>query len=782
METLQNKTFTWELDAAQWQLGLTDRRNGTQALAHIQPGLAVWRGSATQWFSVLDQGFEVHPQDRVVDPQHGLLQVLTITRDDPVTGLRMGLEVGLGEQEPLALLRLWVENRGQDAVNLGRFIFFDQAPIDMRGPVNGQAFYVNGWQSWSRSGVYGVKDRPRRSRLGPMQKPMICNPGTPEPGRPGHFSSDFFCAFGNRQQQQGFVVGFLSQKEQFGSFEACLGEMPVLSCWANADEAVLLPGRQMKTDWLAVAPLDMDSADPMEVYLDAAARENEVRLPEKTLTGWCSWYHFYQNISQEKILTNLDALVGLREWLPVDLVQIDDGFETQIGDWYTFQRGFPDGVEKLAVEIARQQFMAGIWLAPFIVHPTAKLARQHPEYLLKTRSGRFANAGFVWNRFNYALDLTHPGVLDECRALIYTAVEQWKFPYLKLDFLYAAALKGVYHDPTMTRAQVLRQGMEALREAAGAETLLLGCGLPLGSGLGLVDAMRIGPDTAPTWDPTYSGVGFLFRDEPSMPAGRNSLQNILSRAMLHRKWWINDPDCVLLRPETDYSLDEIRAMATVIGMTGGMLLLSDDLPALTLDRLQIAEVFLPLLDRRGEVLDWFEKETPERVRLPLKNDTGDWWLVACFNWRDQAQKVTLRSDDFKLPHGRYWVRSFWDGSPARIHSGEILFEGEIAAHGVLLLAVRSAELDEAQYLGSNLHFSQGMEVSSWQAEENRITICLELKRNFKGVMAVYLPLEPMRIKVDGMDTAWQSFGEGRYRINVEGSGSAEVVILFPAAA
>ena len=35
-----------------------------------------------------------------------------------------------------------------------------------------------------------------------------------------------------------------------------------------------------------------------------------------------------------------------------------------------------------------------------------------------------------------------------------------------------------------------------------------------------------------------------------MPSVRNALQNVLCRLPLHQRWWINDPDCLLLRPET----------------------------------------------------------------------------------------------------------------------------------------------------------------------------------------------------------------------------------------
>ncbi len=90
--------------------------------------------------------------------------------------------------------------------------------------------------------------------------------------------------------------------------------------------------------------------------------------------------------------------------------------------------------------------------------------------------------------------------------------------------------------------------MELIREAAGPDTYLLGCGAPLGPSLGIVDGMRIGTDTAPDWEPKYMGIELLFPNDPDIPSAKNALQNTISRSAMHNRWWHNDPDCLLLRP------------------------------------------------------------------------------------------------------------------------------------------------------------------------------------------------------------------------------------------
>jgi len=371
----------------------------------------------------------------------------------------------------------------------------------------------------------------------------------------------------------------------------------------------------METDWAVFTPLLLDHRDPLEAYFEAVARENHALVHEQTPVGWCSWYQYYTHLTAADVEGNLEKVIALQERLPLEVVQIDDGFESSVGDWFSFKPTFPEGVAPLAEKVMREGLIAGLWIAPFIVHPSSRLYADHPDWLLRDRNGKPVNAGFVWNRLNAALDLTVPEALDYSSRVIRTAVEEWGFPYLKLDFLYAAALAGRYHDPTKTRAQVLRAGMEALRQAAGIETTLLGCGAPLGSMIGLVDLMRIGPDVSGDWAPRFLNIGAFIKDEPSMPSARNSILNILTRANMHRKWWINDPDCLLVRPDSNLNLSEVQSLATAIGLTGGALIISDDLTKLPADQLSIAEALIPILDEPLKVLDLFDTEIPHRFAL-----------------------------------------------------------------------------------------------------------------------------------------------------------------------
>jgi alpha-galactosidase len=395
---------------------------------------------------------------------------------------------------------------------------------------------------------------------------------------------------------------------------------------------------------------------------------------------------------------------------------------------------------------------------------------------LRNRFGVKAIAGFGWNDFNKALDLTHPGALAYTKEVLHTAVHDWGYRFLKLDFLFAAAIKGRFRDRTKTRAQILRKSLEALREAAGPDTHLLGCGVPLGPSIGIFDSMRIGPDVDPSWHPSIFGVKALFRNEPAMPSTRNAIQNTLTRAFMHHRWWINDPDCLLVRPDSDLTLDEVHSLATVIAFSGGPLLLSDDLPKLPKERLRIAQQLVPLIGQRPRVMDWFDTATPRLLRLDLQNDTGQWYLLAVFNWDEEKQDLSLPLEKFSLPPGEYLTREFWSGDTTRI-SGGLLTLKSIPARGVKVLALRPAPSDVPCYLGSDLHISQGLEVTKWLETPTNFKLRLERPGKASGQVDLYLPREPERVIINQKDIIYHPLGEGVYRLPVDFEQVAEIEIV-----
>ena len=268
-----------------------------------------------------------------------------------------------------------------------------------------------------------------------------------------------FGILGDRESRIAVLVGFLSQLHNFGSIEALTTPTPALRLWASGDNARLDPGAVMTTDWACLQFLHLDEHDPLGVYMNAVAHEHDIitNLQDQSLptenaqpvpTGWCSWYQFstedYKSaLTAQDINNNLTSISELEARLPLQQVQIDSGFEAQVGDWFHFNDSFPQGVAPLATKIQVSGHTPGLWLAPFIVDPRSQIAANYPDWLIRGHFNRPANAGFLFGRFAAGLDLTHPDALAYVDDVIHTAVHEWGFRYLKLDFLYAASLHSV---------------------------------------------------------------------------------------------------------------------------------------------------------------------------------------------------------------------------------------------------------------------------------------------------------------------------------------------------
>ncbi|ROO86971.1 alpha-galactosidase [Actinocorallia herbida] len=270
---------------------------------------------------------------------------------------------------------------------------------------------------------------------------------------------------------------------------------------------------------------------------------------------WCTWYAYYEGITEEALAKDVAALTGLG----FDVVQVDDGWERAVGDWAANEK-FPSGMRALAERISAAGMRPGLWLAPFIVLPTSETAREHPEWLLRDEAGEPVVAGNNWGVGYWALDLTHPGVQEHLTEMIHRVVHEWGFTYLKLDFINAGAVPGVRASGA-PREQAYRDALALIRRVAGPGAYLLGSGGLLLPSLGLVDGMRSGPDVAPLWT-NYA------TNDPSDAMAYNAVVNTL-----HRLWQAPllqvDPDIVYFRSRlnllTETQLGWLQDLAAICG-------------------------------------------------------------------------------------------------------------------------------------------------------------------------------------------------------------------------
>lgn len=416
---------------------------------------------------------------------------------------------------------------------------------------------VNGYQSWSEAELRPLKDLQARPLLRWMQE-QGHDPAFLPSGQAGVWRSHTLIAL-IRPDGGGWVGCAEDATSTFTHWEARAdGAQVRVTCQQE--------GPAVPVAWEATP----DVIGTLERLAARLGRAMQARTPAP-LRVWCSWYAYSREVTLQAVLEN--ARLAHELALPFDVFQLDDGFQAELGDWTEPAAHFGGHARELPARLHELDLQAGLWLAPFLVSPGSRLFAQHPEWTLRGEDGAPLLAGNNWGGPYHVLDTTRPEVLAWLRELAAT-VRGWGYRYLKLDFLYGAALPGLRHDRSLSRAQAYRMGLQALREGAGQDSFLLGCGAPLASSIGLVDAMRSGPDVAPFWDEPARRV---WLSDGTGPSTRGGLHTALSRWYQH-VWYQPDPDALIARRELSLLTDSERgALLGLLDVIGGLRASSDPL-------------------------------------------------------------------------------------------------------------------------------------------------------------------------------------------------------------
>jgi alpha-galactosidase len=545
------------------------------------------------------------------------------------------------------------------------------------------------------------------------------------------------------------LLGFLSQTYAFGRLEVELNHpVGVRALWQDLESVRIPVGDTFSSDWACIHELKPHQSNPLDPYLAAVSSANGIGQLKDPVSGWCSWYCYGQDISLALLDGQVQWMSRNRERLPLGLFLIDDGYQQNIGDWQQDTHRFPESLSRLSSEIKAHSFDAGIWMAPLVSLARSELAKNNPEWLLRDQNGKAVNAGFGWGQFFHALDGSHPGVRRELKKWIERVVSDWGFDFIKLDFLYAGALSGKRYDDTKTGAMVLREVLTDIRSVAGEDTFLVGCGCPLGSGLGVVDSMRISPDVSEHWRGRYKGISLLVNRDPGFPSAWNAIRNTYFRAHQHGHWWLNDPDCLILRDDqTKLSEIEARTLATMVSLCGGAVIDSDELSSLADDRAAMLARLLPPINMRPAQPTLFCPDRPPLLIHRFIGAIGEWSLIAIFNFEESKTEAVVERAWLGFEGDEDLIGfDYWD-QRTRMFRGGSWKLGDIPPHGVRLWALRKAA-DGVAWVGDSIHISQGLCVSEWDIEGRKLRARVSSGRVGEEKIWLRIPGNVMSVSVD----------------------------------
>lgn len=323
--------------------------------------------------------------------------------------------------------------------------------------------------------------------------------------------------------------------------------------------------------------------------------------------GYTSWYNYYQNVNEEILLRDLSALDER-----FNLFQIDDGYETFVGDWLSVDEAkFPRGLKPIADAAHEKGFKAGIWLAPFVAEEKSETFKNHPEWFKKGEDGQPVKCGSNWSGF-YALDLENEEVKEYIKTCL-TAYADMGFDFFKLDFLYAANLPEY---SGKTRSEAAEYAYAFLREVL-KDKLILGCGATVFNAIDKFDYLRVGPDVSLEFDDVWF-MRLMHRERISTKV---TIQNTVYRSLFDGRFFGNDPDVFLLRDDNIKLTEKNKeALLTLNALFGSVLMTSDDIALYDEKKHEKLSAALELF-YGATVKDYYRKDTEITVIYNLGGKT-----------------------------------------------------------------------------------------------------------------------------------------------------------------
>ncbi len=195
------------------------------------------------------------------------------------------------------------------------------------------SWFKNGWQSWSPCKVLFGKER---AKTGPPNKMFRRILENQDFGIKGRFYSDYCAIITDLISKNSLILGFVTLKDQFSRIVldydnnknvklltafGCMDSVKLTESTLNSSEELFICFKSKNLGYYGL----INYARVVNTYI------SEPRITEVPV-GWCSWYYYYSKITQEEMMKNFEFFKKHRDALPIDFIQLDDGYQAAIGD------------------------------------------------------------------------------------------------------------------------------------------------------------------------------------------------------------------------------------------------------------------------------------------------------------------------------------------------------------------------------------------------------------------------------------------------------------------
>ena len=226
---------------------------------------------------------------------------------------------------------------------------------------------------------------------------------------------------------------------------------------------------------------------------------------------------------------------------------------------------------------------------------------------------------------------------------------------------------------------------------------------------------------------------------------------------MNKRLWFNDGDYLVVRDDkSELSLSEAQAWATIIGLYGGSVILSDRMRTLSQSRLDILKKIFPIHETAATPVDFLKKEIPEILSADISTSNENWKIVALFNYSEFSTLKTLFFADIGLnTKVEYHVFGFWKQKYHGLFMNSISIPLE--PHSCEIIAIRENK-NVPQILGTDIHITcGGLEIESCEFANNTLNIkTADMARS--GNIFIFVPdgLKPAEGLVKYSDNIWKT--------------------------
>lgn len=279
-------------------------------------------------------------------------------------------------------------------------------------------------------------------------------------------------------------------------------------------------------------------------------------LPRHTVYGANNWYYAYGKSSHAEILEDAAYLAELTRGIENrPYLVIDDCWEKNrcAGPWNELNERFTD-MRALCAQIRAMGLHAGIWVRPLYYKGV-----EFPEEWILAREGD----GVI-------LDITVPAAREYVLS-VFRSLKDWGYELIKYDFVFrdltgdyaprfnAASGCGKFRfaDKTKTTAEIMTEFARDVKNAVGADVLLIGCNTSSHLSAGYVEIARTGDDTSGReWGPTK----------------KMGINTLAYRIIQNGIFYVCDADCVGLTEAVEW--EKNKSWLTLLAHSGTPLFLS----------------------------------------------------------------------------------------------------------------------------------------------------------------------------------------------------------------